>query len=82
MKNEEPLKMCARCGRELPLSLFGNSNITPDRKRKTCNDCNIAQQEREKAKKRERFWELMDPILCVEPTEKVKKRKERTYNNN
>ena len=52
-------RICARCGRELPITKFGINKQRTDCLQRKCKDCINAQKRASTAeKKAERFWEI------------------------
>lgn len=55
-------KVCARCGRKLSLSHFGE---TSKGYRKVCKECNEKKKQQVEAKCNGQFWVKMDKLLCL-----------------
>ena len=59
--NKIEKKVCAKCGRELPITHFAKSYTPPDGYRKYCNECRAERDKKRKAetkaKRDMRFWE-------------------------
>ena len=59
MATYKETRVCARCGRELPISKFGINKRSEDCLQRKCKDCIKKQyQAATTEKKNERFWEM------------------------